>query len=967
MPRTNVEVGASLAPGFKGTLKSATGAVAGMAADMQGPLRDIANGASAGQASFNLFREFLLTRFLGPLGTLVVTLGGASAAMWLFNKASGAAARGLQQFSTIEDLEGQFRPLLGTVAATKARLAELADFAAKTPFELPETAAASKTLEVLTRGALATGDGLRMIGDLAAQSGRPFQELAMWVGRLYDGLQSGRPVGEAMMRLQELGLVSGDTRTKIEELQKAGKAGNEVWQVMVKEFDRAKGSMDILSGSISGLRSTMEDAKKALYREMGKSFAEQEKEAIKGATEVTEKFTPIAAEMMKTLSGAGLAQVPGQWVPFYDKELKQFLVTVLSARETVLGLWKALVVLGAGFVVATLAGAVTSMISAVMWMKKIATEAKAVATAKTGENQQWQWSVRYIKANTVALSENLQAAGRSRAAAVALGASMTVGRTIAGYFANSLRAVGAAFLNPITLILMAATAVWQWVNSLEEANKKAAELNQTYNETAVATAKQIAQIKTLAEKAAFLASQYEELKKVRDRLSSTEDAKEVQHLKEMEQLIQVRIRQSEALKNSELKAGQDRQKLIDDLKAAEKEYADSKLKDAEKLLAKEKEISDMQAKKAELAKAAEDAEKKASAESIAEIDKQIAAQQRLRGAAKAKLDEIAERAGGSDNTAAAVAGFGVMVPRGAPGDTEAKGQAEAALAEAESKIAALQQSKEGRTATEETTKTALQEKQNALRALEIEAEKLRETVKLAEQKARTRAAELYTEAQILALQSTGSQRVADEIALRQKLLALKIREADAEGKTLEAAELRGQFAENEKRLFDNDKERNQKLSEERQQRMDAREEQRIERLPKKEQAAALKKKENDLNAEALKLEQSATAARKAGRDAEADDLELKAEGKRGLADRAGFRADDILRQGKAQPIVSSLARLGGAAGEASTYQADTAKNQLDEVRKLRADLGTLKTEVVGLRADMKTPPDWDKTLLETNY
>ncbi len=45
----------------------------------------------------------------------------------------------------------------------------------------------------------------------------------MWIGRLYDGLQSGRPVGEAMMRLQELGVISGDTRNQIENLQKSAR------------------------------------------------------------------------------------------------------------------------------------------------------------------------------------------------------------------------------------------------------------------------------------------------------------------------------------------------------------------------------------------------------------------------------------------------------------------------------------------------------------------------------------------------------------------------------------------------------------------------------------------------------------------------------------------------------------------------------------------------------------------------
>ncbi|MFR7733459.1 MAG: hypothetical protein ACLU7D_08945 [Collinsella sp.] len=52
---------------------------------------------------------------------------------------------------------------------------ELADFAAHTPFQqLPEIAAASRTLETLTDGALSTGQGLAMVGDVASGTNPPF-------------------------------------------------------------------------------------------------------------------------------------------------------------------------------------------------------------------------------------------------------------------------------------------------------------------------------------------------------------------------------------------------------------------------------------------------------------------------------------------------------------------------------------------------------------------------------------------------------------------------------------------------------------------------------------------------------------------------------------------------------------------------------------------------------------------------
>jgi len=147
----------------------------------------------------------------------------------------------------MEQFETQFGVLLGSLEEGQKRVAELVDFAAETPFELPGVIRASRTLETLTKGALSTGDGLKLVADVAAATGQPIDEIAVHVGRLYDGLQSGRPVGESAMRLQELGIISGETRNKIEDLQKEGKKGPEVWDELSGSLQRFSGITNALS------------------------------------------------------------------------------------------------------------------------------------------------------------------------------------------------------------------------------------------------------------------------------------------------------------------------------------------------------------------------------------------------------------------------------------------------------------------------------------------------------------------------------------------------------------------------------------------------------------------------------------------------------------------------------------------------------------------------------------------------
>ena len=209
----------------------------------------------------------------------------------------------LNQAGMFEDYTSSFEVLLGDVGRAQERMRDLARFGATTPFELPGIVRASITLETLTKGALSTGDGLRIVGDVAAGVNQPIEDLAMWFGRLYDGLQSGRPVGEALMRLQELGIMSGDVRSEIEELQKSGMAGNEVWAVAARSFERFSGMMEERSKNLSGRLSNLSDVWTNLRAALGRPLAAIVKPIISGFTRILGVVTTLF-ERFPLLAGA---------------------------------------------------------------------------------------------------------------------------------------------------------------------------------------------------------------------------------------------------------------------------------------------------------------------------------------------------------------------------------------------------------------------------------------------------------------------------------------------------------------------------------------------------------------------------------------------------------------------------------------------------------------------------------------
>lgn len=197
----------------------------------------------------------------------------------------------------MESYETAFIPLLGGIEQAKKRMAELDEFAKVTPFELPEVVQASRMLEVLTKGALSTSEGLTLVGDAASVAQQPFKDVAMWVGRLYDGLQSGRPVGEAMMRLQEMGLIAGDTRGRIEDLAKAGKKGSVVWDVAKNALLRFSGGMAMQTLTWKGKLSNLADAWGQLLTKLGTPVIDSLKPYLDGLIAKVESMKPAFAAL----------------------------------------------------------------------------------------------------------------------------------------------------------------------------------------------------------------------------------------------------------------------------------------------------------------------------------------------------------------------------------------------------------------------------------------------------------------------------------------------------------------------------------------------------------------------------------------------------------------------------------------------------------------------------------------------
>lgn len=192
--------------------------------------------------------------------------------------------------------------LLGSTEAADARLRELIKFAIKTPFELPGIIEASRTLQIFGGDALATGDNLTLVGDIAAGVNRQFEDVALWVGRLYDAMQSGQPFGIAATYLQRMGALTGQARRELEQMQEEGATGAEMWQrfneIVGPKFS---GNMDRMSGTLQGVISNLKDMAWNLMRVGGEDAFKVVRDAAKRLFDLLERERPTLEKIAKAV------------------------------------------------------------------------------------------------------------------------------------------------------------------------------------------------------------------------------------------------------------------------------------------------------------------------------------------------------------------------------------------------------------------------------------------------------------------------------------------------------------------------------------------------------------------------------------------------------------------------------------------------------------------------------------------
>lgn len=226
------------------------------------------------------------------------------------------------QAGKMERIHTQFEVLTGNVKDAEKAMSDLQEFSAKTPFQFEDIAKAGQQLLGFGFAADELKDRLQEIGDVAAASNTPINELSLIFGQVS---AAGKLTGERLLQLQEraipigpaLAKTMGVAETSIRDLVSKGKVDfdtfQKAFQSLSQEGGKAFGGMEKQSKTLEGQLSTLKDNFSLVFNEIGKHFlpiVKQATTALIGFLQYVREHPEIAEFAAKVLAvGAALTGI----------------------------------------------------------------------------------------------------------------------------------------------------------------------------------------------------------------------------------------------------------------------------------------------------------------------------------------------------------------------------------------------------------------------------------------------------------------------------------------------------------------------------------------------------------------------------------------------------------------------------------------------------------------------------------
>lgn len=260
---------------------------------------------------------------LASVGSSVKTLGrnlvNVQAGFQMLTGAAGKVGAFFSKAFRFETQTAQFKALVGDIETAKRHMLDLKELGDTPPFSLDEFAKASRAMLSMTDGALGFKDSLALVGDTAAATGRPLEEVARAVGRAFAFIRDGGEIMTAVEMLRTMGAVTPAVVTEMRELQAAGASNAEIWSRVEEQLSRFRGAMAETEETGDGLIGAIGSRWDNIVRSFGEAWMDDVKGGLKSVLDI-----------MKDIEGDGTL---GVWAAKVGEAMREAASAVRELGE----------------------------------------------------------------------------------------------------------------------------------------------------------------------------------------------------------------------------------------------------------------------------------------------------------------------------------------------------------------------------------------------------------------------------------------------------------------------------------------------------------------------------------------------------------------------------------------------------------------------------------------------------------
>jgi hypothetical protein len=248
------------------------------------------NGADDAGSAWSKTNSVLRGTALIAAGVVAVRMG------YNLSKDAVMAAAQLEKYNVT------LKTMLGSTSAARDRMEEYLDVAKKTPFELSQVVEAGNQLQAIGRY---SRENLEMLGDLAAASGKPMEQ----VMNAYAKLATGQK-GEAVNMFRDL-LISTDDWTKATGRAKAKNgellASTEQMIKALPKIMKEKGFFGMMASQAETTEGKLSNAKDAVFS-LSASIGERLKPSVDKGISAFTKWVEITEDWVKIPTAEKIAE-----------------------------------------------------------------------------------------------------------------------------------------------------------------------------------------------------------------------------------------------------------------------------------------------------------------------------------------------------------------------------------------------------------------------------------------------------------------------------------------------------------------------------------------------------------------------------------------------------------------------------------------------------------------------------------